>query len=119
MAAIRELDFSAEVKPGAPAELHLAGNADIATLARFVVLLDELHAALLLQGEREVVVDLCALEFMSASVLNAIVEWLDKVQELPLERRYRLRFRSNDQILWQRRSLRTLSCFAVDLVTIE
>jgi len=32
---------------------------------------------------------------------------------------YRIRFLSNPSILWQRRSLHALSCFAAELITIE
>lgn len=117
--SIREPDFRAEVKAGEPAELYLTGNADATVSASFGALLTRLHAELEQARAAEVVVDMRALEFMSASAFNALVAWLGRVQELPLERRYRLRFRHNEQIFWQRRGLRTLACFAVDLVAIE
>jgi hypothetical protein len=41
------------------------------------------------------------------------------INDLPPEQRYQLRFAPNPAIPWQRRSLRTLSCFATDLVVVE
>ena len=59
------------------------------------------------------------LEFMSAAAFNALVGWLALLSDLPPEHRYRIRFRSNPNIRWQRRSLCALSCFATDVVAIE
>jgi len=67
----------------------------------------------------EIVVDMHALEFMAASCFTELVAWLTRLQELEPDDRYRIRFRSNPTILWQKRSLRALSCFDTDIVTIE
>jgi hypothetical protein len=56
---------------------------------------------------------------MSASAFNELVTWLGSIHELPEEKRYKLRLLSNPDIHWQRRSLKTLSCFAIDLVSVE
>lgn len=116
---LREPGFAADVRLGDAPVLALSGNADIAAAATFGALIAELHAELVASAAREIVVDLTQLEFMSASAFNAFVAWLGLVQELPPERRYHVRFRPSDKILWQKRSLRTLSCFATDLVEIE
>ena len=52
-------------------------------------------------------------------LFKVFVTWLAQVQELPTEKQYRIHFMSNPNMHWQRRSLAALSCFAVDLVTIE
>lgn len=116
---IREPGFAASVRIGDAPELALSGNADIAAATTFGALIAHLHTELVACAAREIVVDLTELEFMSASAFNAFVAWLGLVQELPPERRYHVRFRPNDKILWQKRSLQTLSCFATDLVEIE
>jgi hypothetical protein len=116
---IQQPDFAAEVSLGDLAELKLTGSADAGSTAELVRLVGELHAALVAGARREVVVDLRALEFMSAGSFNALVTWLGHVNDLAPEQRYRMRFQSSSNILWQRRSLRTLSCFATDIVAIE
>ena len=116
---IRDPDFSAEISALEPIELQLSGSADVSTRTRLEALIRWLHGRLDAAGARDVVVDMRQLEFMSAAAFNALVGWLAILGDLPTERRYRIRFRANPHILWQRRSLRALSCFATDVVAIE
>jgi hypothetical protein len=116
---ISEPGFAAEVRFEDRVTLVLRGNADNAASGTLGALLGRLHDHLVACAAREVTVDMVQLEFMNASAFNALVSWLGLVQELPPERRYQMRFRSSDKILWQKRSLRTLSCFATDLIEIE
>ena len=116
---ITEPGFAAEVRFEEPVTLALRGSADNAASGTLGTLLRRLHEQLVAHAAREVIVDMVQLEFMNASAFNALVSWLGLVQELPPERRYQMRFRSSDKILWQKRSLRTLSCFATDLIEIE
>jgi anti-anti-sigma factor len=67
----------------------------------------------------KVVIDFRELEFMNSSSFKVFVTWLAQVQELPANEQYRIHFLSNPSMHWQRRSLAALSCFAVNLVTIE
>jgi hypothetical protein len=68
---------------------------------------------------REVAIDLHQLEFMNSSCFKNVVSWLNRVQELPTTAQYYVRFLSNPALLWQRRSLHALQCFANELVRIE
>lgn len=116
---IRDPDFSAEVIAGDPVELRLVGSADLSVKARLHTLIEQLHERLCATGAREVVADLRILEHMNASAFNALVGWIGLINDLPAERRYRIRFRASRTIAWQRRGLRTLACFATDVVVIE
>jgi hypothetical protein len=51
--------------------------------------------------------------------MGDLATWLARVRALPAERRYRLRFRANPHLSWQRSCLRALACFATDLVAVE
>ena len=117
--AIRDLDFEAEARVGVAAELRLTGSADNAVATQLTTLIDDLHNQLVATGTREISVDIRALEFMNASCFNILVNWLGYVNDLEPEKRYQLKFSTNTSIPWQRRSLRTLSCFATDLVTVD
>jgi hypothetical protein len=117
--AIRDLDFEATARVGAASELTLTGSADNAVATQLTTLIDNLHNELVATGSREICVDIRALEFMNASCFNILVNWLGHVNELDPDKRYQLKFSTNTSIPWQRRSLRTLSCFATDLVTVE
>ena len=115
----RDLDFEATARVGTPSELRLTGSADNAIATQLTTLIDDVHNQLVACGARESRVDIRELEFMNASCFNILVNWLGLVNELEPAKRYLMRFSTNTSIPWQRRSLRTLSCFATDLVTVE
>jgi hypothetical protein len=99
--------------------LRLAGNADLGVQDQLETLLPRLHSEALRVAAPEVVIDFTRLEFMNSSCFRNFVTWLSDVKDLPPERQYRIRLVANDTILWQRRSLHALRCFADELVTIE
>ncbi len=117
--SIREPDFTAEVFFGDVVELRLAGSAEVGVSQTLEHMLCSLHDELVVMGVRGVVVKMYDLEFMCAGTLNAFAVWLWKVIEMAPELRYQVRFLSNPDFLWQRRTLQSLSSFAVDLVRIE
>jgi hypothetical protein len=97
----------------------LVGCADARVMGPMVELLDRVHDEALRTSAKETTVDFRALDFMNSSCFKAFVSWISRVQELPPEAQYRIRFVSDATKHWQRRSLGALSCFAVDLVRIE
>jgi hypothetical protein len=99
--------------------VHFVGNADTRAMAPLETLLCAMHDAALRSATREVAVDLRELEFMNSSCFKTFVTWIVKVQELATDKQYTLRFLSDENKHWQRRSLGALSCFAVDLIKIE
>jgi len=115
---IRQRDFQATVTDRGR-KVRFVGNADGAAVVALTGLIGDIHkVAEQLAGE-EVMIDLQELEFMSASCFKLLVTWVAQIQELAPEARYRLRFRANPGISWQKRSLRTLTCFATDLIAVE
>jgi len=116
--AIRELDFTASARVDTSAELRLTGSADNGIVWRFKDLIDRLHAEVVAAGARTVRVDIRELEFMNAGSFNVFIDWLGLVNDLEPAQRYRLRFFTSEKIAWQQRSLRMLTCFATDLVTV-
>jgi hypothetical protein len=99
--------------------VRLAGTADTEIRANLDQFVQQLHAEAVRVGAANVAVDLRELEFMNSSCLKVFVTWLAKLRDLEASKQYRIQIRSNPQLLWQRRSLAALSCFAADLVTIE
>ena len=82
--------------------------------------IEKLHQEACRLKMQKVVVDLRNLEFMNSSSFKVFITWLGHVKELPADAQYRIHVLSNPNThQWQRRSLAALSCFAVDLVTIE
>jgi hypothetical protein len=115
----RDLDFEARTHLDQGARLEMIGNADGRVVAELEKLVDELHAKVVAARVHAIAVDIRALEFMNASCFNVFVNWIGMITELPDGERYRLEFVSNPAIPWQRRSLRTLACFATDLVKVD
>jgi hypothetical protein len=79
----------------------------------------KLHKEAVRLSASKVIVDFRELEFMNSSCFKIFVAWLAQVRDLEATQQYRIHLLSNPNLLWQRRSLAALSCFAVDLVAIE
>jgi hypothetical protein len=96
----------------------LSGTAD----GRWTVPMAEFVAAVEQEADSAptslVVVDFRQLEFMNSSCFKAFVTWLQHLLDMPVERRYRIRFVSDPKRHWQARSLRALACFATELVEV-
>jgi hypothetical protein len=103
----------------AAVRVRLAGTADVEARADLDVYMKRLHGEAVRIGAAKVVVDLRELEFMNSSCFKIFVAWLAQVRDLEPAQQYRIHLLSNPSLLWQRRSLAALSCFAVDLVAIE
>lgn len=98
---------------------RLAGVAEIAVNDRLAGYLHALHTRAATDHVKQVVMDLARLDFMNAACFRAFVAWIHELQELPRPRQYLIRFRWNEQLPWQRRSINALKCFATDLISIE
>jgi len=96
----------------------LSGTADLRVTDSVEAILTRVHQKALELCIPEVQMDLRELEFMNSSCFKSFVSWISEVSDLTAGQ-YRIRFLSNPSILWQRRSLHALSCFAAELVTIE
>jgi hypothetical protein len=96
----------------------LSGTADLRVTDSVEAILNRVHQKALELSIPEVRMDLRDLEFMNSSCFKSFVSWISDVSDLTVGQ-YRIRFLSNPSILWQRRSLHALSCFAAELVTIE
>lgn len=116
--AIRDLDFEVATELEGAANIRISGNADGAVVPQLTLLISKLHQHVVVARMAQVSVDIRMLEFMNASCFNVFVSWLNLINELPPTDRYLLQFSINPAIPWQQRSLRTLSCFATDLVQV-
>jgi len=118
--AIKEGDFTASASVEGPALIgRLTGNADMRVVARLQAWLLELHAEAERLKVQEVAIDVRQLEFMNSSCFKGFVTWIGVVQEAEPGSQYKIRFLSDPRMLWQRRSLHALSCFAADLISVD
>jgi hypothetical protein len=113
-------DFNAEAVRGETViTACLVGTADLRAAEELEQFVAELHEATLSQGVNRLCVDLRQLEFMSSCCFKSLVSWLAKLEELPRERQYEVRFLCDPDMMWQRRGMRALTCFAADLVSVD
>ena len=94
------------------------GVAELNVVDPLASLLEELHQRAGALEVEQVVVDFSQLEFMSASCLRSFITWINRLQELPSSKQYRIRFVANPDLPWQRRSVHALKCFATELISI-
>jgi anti-anti-sigma factor len=99
--------------------VELVGNADLRAKKDLGAMLTSLHEEMTQSGASHVVIDVRQLEFMNSSCFKAFVSWLTDIMELPKEEQYRVKFLSNPDTLWQRRSLHALRSYALMIVSID
>lgn len=106
-------------REGSTLVVELVGNADLRAKKELGTMLERLHEQVTNDALEVVVIDVRELEFMNSSCFKAFVSWLTTIMDLPKEQQYRVRFRSNPDTLWQRRSLHALRSYALMIVQIE
>jgi hypothetical protein len=99
--------------------LTCTGSAESDARGELAATLEEIHSSAVKTPTHEVIADIRDLSFASTPCLKAFLGWLQRVQELEDDQRYRVRFRSNPSHMWQRRSLAALRAFASGVVEIE
>ena len=93
------------------------GTGDAAAIELLSVYLKRLHAEALRLDVVEVACDFRKLSFMNSSCFKAFVMWIDTVKNAP--RSYRIRFLTDPNMHWQRRSLEALRRLATGVVSVE
>ncbi len=99
--------------------VRLLGTAESASMKALDGFLKKLHAEAVGHKVSEVTVDLRQLEFMNSSCFKVFVTWIGELEGVERERQYKIRFLSDENKHWQRRSLGALGCFNVDLIRVE
>lgn len=99
--------------------VRFGGTADVEAKADLEPFIKKLHLESQRLGVTAVRLDFRELQFMNSSCFKIFVAWLAQVRDAEPHQQYRIQMLSNPSMLWQRRSLAALSCFASNLVTIE
>jgi hypothetical protein len=118
---VAEEKYSAHIAPDAQGlRVHFKGT--ISTVNPAVVLnpfVEGVHAHAVEAAAKEVRVDLTSLEFCNSSGFKSFIHWIERIQQMPEPKRYKLRFISTKDRRWQRASLLALSCYGVNVVVID
>ena len=81
--------------------------------------LTRLHATALAVGTQVVTVDLVGLEWVNERAVGVLVRWVMLIEREPSQKRYRVTFRINRALAWQRGTFEALRAVATELVTLE
>jgi hypothetical protein len=97
--------------------LRFSGSGDMTAISALSQYLKQVHEEALRLSVSEVSCDLQQLVFMNSSCFKSFVVWIDTVKNA--DHGYRIRFLTDPNLHWQRRSLEALRRLAANLVTIE
>ncbi len=97
--------------------LQLSGVAETPDRPQLSLLLKKTHSEAMLRKVQAVVVEINRLTFMNSNCFKDFVAWISLVQDLELP--YKVRFKTNPAIRWQKGSLHTLVSFGRDIVSFE
>jgi hypothetical protein len=97
--------------------LRFVGNGDMNAISPLSVFLKQAHGEALRLSLNEVTCDLKQLVFMNSSCFKSFVVWIDSVKNA--QPGYRIRFLTDPNLHWQRRSLEALRRLAANVVTID
>ena len=94
-----------------------SGTGDGAAIEALGSYLKQVHAEAQRLGLTEVTCDFRKLSFMNSSCFKAFVVWIDTVKNAAQS--YRIRFLTDPEMHWQRRSLEALRRLATAVVSVE
>ena len=97
--------------------VSFVGTGDVAAIEVLGAYLQQVHAEAERLSLTEVTCDFRKLSFMNSSCFKAFVVWIDTVKNAPQS--YRIRFLTDPEMHWQRRSLEALRRLATTVVTVE
>jgi hypothetical protein len=81
--------------------------------------LHRFHEQVIKREARRVIVDLAELDWISESAVTALVSWVLRIQREPPDKRYRVMFRINASVPWQRGTFGALVTVARGVVEID
>jgi hypothetical protein len=104
---------------GSSARVTMSGSAESSAKVVVADFLQCLHESVTLARITEVVLDVRALSFMTASCFKAFVGWIERLESLAVEARYRIRFVYDEQTTWQSKTLGALATLGAGIVCLE
>jgi hypothetical protein len=99
--------------------VKLTGNGDMETPALLGSYLKKIHGEVLRVRAHSVIVECDELYFMSSACIKCLATWIDGIVKLDPMERYKVKFQSNANLPWQRRSFEALRRFAPALVQVD
>jgi hypothetical protein len=99
--------------------ISLKGNADMAIHEKLKAFLESVDEQAKRHRMKEVSFELQDLYFMNSSCLSLLLRMINGIIDAANTHKYKVRFRSNPNLRWQKKSLQALHSYAQDIVVIE
>lgn len=97
----------------------MSGNADMDIHEQLKKFLYELHMLAKAVRPSEVVFQFHELYFMNSSCMSLLLRFINDIASSRIPDQYKVRFRSNPDTRWQRKSFDAMQAYAPDLVFVE
>jgi hypothetical protein len=97
--------------------ITFSGTGDVGAVELLADYLKQAHVEAERLSVSEVTCDFRKLSFMNSSCFKSFVVWIDTVKNA--NRPYRIRFLTEPEMHWQKRSLEALRRLATNVVTVE
>ena len=98
----------------------LSGYIDCLEPGKFMApFLKNVHDFILKKNLKSVTIDITELNFLNSSGIKEFVDLILKLERLPDDQKYTLKFLCSKDILWQEQSMFALTFLNIDLVKIE
>jgi hypothetical protein len=99
--------------------VKISGNGDMEAPVTLGVYLKKVHGEAQRLGTHRVVLECDELYFMSSACIKCLTMWIESILKLDPMDRYKVKFQSNPNLPWQRRSFETVRRFAPALVHVD
>ena len=118
--AVKVPTFSAESSRDKNAIIiSMSGNADTVVYEQLKTFLDEVHGAASRAEVDEAVFEVKDLYFMNSSCLSLFLRLINMIIESKNVAKYKIRFRANPNLRWQKKSLQAIVSYAREIVSVE
>jgi len=96
----------------------MTGNVDSAQPGKFMLpFFNEVHESIVKNDIKEIEVDIKGLNFLNSSGIKEIVAWIMKLETIPANKQYKIKFLCNKDLLWQESSISTILFLNPDLIS--
>ncbi|MBN2444762.1 MAG: hypothetical protein JXJ04_25625 [Spirochaetales bacterium] len=70
--------------------------------------IESVHSAIIEKGIKEIIVDITDLRFLNSAGIRELVDWVMKLNSLPEDKIYKIKFLCSSEHKWQESSMSTL-----------
>jgi len=118
--SVKPIEESGVVLKAEGETVTISGNIEIQEPGRIMSpFFKAVHEGILSNNIKAVRVDITKLDYLNSSGIKEIVDWVMKLDELPENKKYQIKFICNPNALWQETSISTIEFLNTDFIAKE